>query len=115
MFPFGLSFQPSQDIQEVVGSAIALSVLSSGAIPLYAGVIISAFDCFLILLLDSFGKRKLESVFAVLILVIYAGGRNGCSLSRSRGLVLYSAMLYSLCTCAGDGCFIRKIICCDES
>lgn len=32
------------DIQEVIGSAIAIKILSNGAVPLWAGVIITAFD-----------------------------------------------------------------------
>ena len=32
------------DIQEVIGSAIAIKILSNGALPLWAGVIITAFD-----------------------------------------------------------------------
>eukprot|EP00118_Oscarella_pearsei_P019563 m.208486 g.208486 ORF g.208486 m.208486 type:complete len:571 (+) comp39709_c0_seq31:227-1939(+) len=55
------------DIQEIVGSAIAISLLSYGKIPLYAGAIITAVDTFIILFLEKFGVRKLEAVFAVLI------------------------------------------------
>lgn len=32
------------DIQEVIGSAIAIKILSNGALPLWAGVVITAFD-----------------------------------------------------------------------
>ena len=32
------------DIQEVIGSAIALKILSNGVLPLWSGVIITAFD-----------------------------------------------------------------------
>ncbi|PKI30937.1 hypothetical protein CRG98_048672, partial [Punica granatum] len=32
------------DIQEVIGSAIGIWVLSHGAVPLWAGVVITAFD-----------------------------------------------------------------------
>lgn len=32
------------DIQEVIGSAIAIKILSGGAVPLWAGVLITAFD-----------------------------------------------------------------------
>ena len=32
------------DIQEVIGSAIAIQILSDGAIPLWAGVLITALD-----------------------------------------------------------------------
>ncbi|KAL0294178.1 UNVERIFIED_CONTAM: Metal transporter Nramp2 [Sesamum angustifolium] len=33
------------DIQEVIGSAIAIKILSNGVLPLWAGVLITAFDC----------------------------------------------------------------------
>ncbi|XP_022868240.1 metal transporter Nramp2-like [Olea europaea var. sylvestris] len=55
------------DIQEVIGSAIAIQILSRGMIPLWAGVLITASDCFMFLLLENYGVRKLEAVFAVLI------------------------------------------------
>ena len=32
------------DIQEVIGSAIAIRILSNGVVPLWAGVVITAFD-----------------------------------------------------------------------
>ncbi|KAH6760227.1 natural resistance-associated macrophage protein 3 [Perilla frutescens var. hirtella] len=55
------------DIQEVIGSAIAIKILSQGFLPLWAGVIITALDCFIFLFLENYGVRKLEALFAVLI------------------------------------------------
>ncbi|KAK9284597.1 hypothetical protein L1049_023773 [Liquidambar formosana] len=55
------------DIQEVIGSAIAIKILSNGVVPLWAGVVITALDCFIFLFLENYGVRKLEAVFAVLI------------------------------------------------
>ncbi|XP_031397005.1 metal transporter Nramp3-like isoform X2 [Punica granatum] len=55
------------DIQEVIGSAIAIKILSNGLLPLWFGVVITAADCFIFLLLENYGVRKLEAVFAVLI------------------------------------------------
>ncbi|KAK9165884.1 hypothetical protein Scep_001075 [Stephania cephalantha] len=55
------------DIQEVIGSAIAIKILSNGYLPLWSGVLITAFDCFIFLFLENYGVRKLEAVFAVLI------------------------------------------------
>ncbi|KAJ3691806.1 hypothetical protein LUZ61_020970 [Rhynchospora tenuis] len=55
------------DIQEVIGSSIAMRVLSGGVIPLWAGVIITALDCFIFLFLENYGVRKLEAFFGVLI------------------------------------------------
>ncbi|XLS77766.1 hypothetical protein HN51_061991, partial [Arachis hypogaea] len=58
------------DIQEVIGSAIAIRILSNGFVPLWAGVTITALDCFVFLLLENYGVRKLEAVFAVLIAIM---------------------------------------------
>ncbi|KAG6400329.1 hypothetical protein SASPL_137155 [Salvia splendens] len=55
------------DIQEVIGSAIAIRILSNGFLPLWAGVIITACDCFIFLFLENYGIRKLEAFFGVLI------------------------------------------------
>ncbi|KAL1536498.1 Metal transporter Nramp3 [Salvia divinorum] len=55
------------DIQEVIGSAIAIKILSQGVLPLWAGVIITALDCFIFLFLENYGVRKLEALFAMLI------------------------------------------------
>lgn len=58
------------DMQEVIGTAIAFVLLSGGRIPLYAGVLITACDAFVFLLLDKYGLRKLEAFFAVLIAIM---------------------------------------------
>ncbi|WOH10152.1 hypothetical protein DCAR_0729614 [Daucus carota subsp. sativus] len=55
------------DIQEVIGSAIAIKILSNGVLPLWAGVVITASDCFIFLFLENYGVRKLEALFAFLI------------------------------------------------
>ena len=55
------------DCQEVVGSAIAIRILSGGRIPIYAGCLITAADCFAFMLLDRSGMRKLEALFGIFI------------------------------------------------
>uniref|UniRef100_A0A1I7YCS4 PhoLip_ATPase_C domain-containing protein n=1 Tax=Steinernema glaseri TaxID=37863 RepID=A0A1I7YCS4_9BILA len=55
------------DMQEVIGTAIAFYLLSNGAIPLFAGVLITMVDTFTFLFLDKYGFRKLEFLFAALI------------------------------------------------
>jgi len=55
------------DIQEVIGSAIALNILSFGHIPLWAGVVITTLDCFIFLYVERTGIRKLELLFAIFI------------------------------------------------
>jgi len=58
------------DIQEVIGSAIAIQIISHGKIPLFAGVLVTALDTFTFLLLERYGIRKLEAVFCSLISVM---------------------------------------------
>ncbi|KAI3763024.1 hypothetical protein L1987_53471 [Smallanthus sonchifolius] len=58
------------DIQEVIGSAIAIKILSDGGVPLWGGVLITGFDCFIFLFLENYGVRKLEAVFAGFIVVM---------------------------------------------
>ena len=44
-------------LQEVVGSAIALSLLTGGRLPLWAGVLITAVVSFGLLFIERFGVR----------------------------------------------------------
>lgn len=64
------------DIQEVIGTALALSLLSGGAIPLWAGVLTAAAVAFLLLALERAGVRWLERTFqgfvAVMVLAMGA-------------------------------------------
>ncbi|CAH8463592.1 unnamed protein product [Schistosoma turkestanicum] len=55
------------DMQEVIGTAIAINLLSIGYIPLWAGVLITILDTFTFLFLDKYGLRKLEFFFGLLI------------------------------------------------
>lgn len=55
------------DMQEVVGTAISIYLLSTKIIPLWAGVLITICDTFTFLFLDKYGLRKLESFFALLM------------------------------------------------
>lgn len=45
------------DIQEVIGSAIALNILSRGYMPLWAGVIVTSLDCFIFLYVEQGGEK----------------------------------------------------------
>ena len=56
------------DLAEVLGSAIGLQLLFH--IPLALGVIITALDTFIILLIQRFGVRKLEAIVVGLISII---------------------------------------------
>src|SRR2546421_3192449 len=56
------------DLAEVLGSAVAINLLFG--IPLFWSVVITAFDVLLLLGLQRFGMRMIESVISVLILTI---------------------------------------------
>ncbi|XP_027700095.1 natural resistance-associated macrophage protein 2 isoform X3 [Vombatus ursinus] len=58
------------DMQEVIGSAIAINLLSSGKVPLWGGVLITIADTFMFLFLDKYGLRKLEAFFGFLITIM---------------------------------------------
>lgn len=58
------------DIQEVIGSAIAINLLSNKLVPIWAGVLITGADTFTFLFLEQFGLRKLEAFFCTLITIM---------------------------------------------
>ena len=58
------------DMQEVIGTAIAIYLLSNKAVPLWAGVLITIADTFTFLGLDKYGLRKLEFFFCTLITIM---------------------------------------------
>ncbi|XP_034246130.1 natural resistance-associated macrophage protein 1-like [Thrips palmi] len=55
------------DMQEVIGTAIAFYLLSNRIIKVWQGVLITIFDTFTFLLIDKYGMRKLELLFATFI------------------------------------------------
>lgn len=55
------------DMQEVIGTAIALYIISSKKIPIWGGVLLTIIDTFTFLFLDKYGLRKLEAFFCFLI------------------------------------------------
>ncbi|XP_034662590.1 protein Malvolio isoform X2 [Drosophila subobscura] len=58
------------DMQEVIGTAIAIYLLSNKAVPLWGGVLITIVDTFTFLFLDKYGLRKLEFLFGFLITIM---------------------------------------------
>ncbi|KAG2430797.1 hypothetical protein HXX76_009773 [Chlamydomonas incerta] len=55
------------DVQEVIGSAIALSLLSGGRLPLWAGVLCTAVVSFSLLFIERLGIRVLEGFFGAMV------------------------------------------------
>jgi manganese transport protein len=60
------------DLAEVIGSAIAINLLSGGRIPLAVGVLITACDVLVLLFLQNKGFRFLEALVIVLIATVGA-------------------------------------------
>ncbi|KAL3316713.1 hypothetical protein Ciccas_004635 [Cichlidogyrus casuarinus] len=58
------------DMQEVIGTAIAINLLSVGRIPLWGGVLITIVDTLTFLCIDKYGLRRLEFFFAFLITIM---------------------------------------------
>ena len=91
------------DMQEVIGSAIAFSLLSGGKIPLYAGVLITASDAFVFLLLDKYGLRKLEAFFAMLITIMAVTfGYEYVTVAPDQGKVIYGTLVPHCTNCGSQ-------------
>ena len=58
------------DIQEVIGTSLAVLLLAGGAIKLYQGVLVGAVGAYVLLFLEKFGLRWLEAFFQVLVGVL---------------------------------------------
>ncbi|XP_053564191.1 natural resistance-associated macrophage protein 2 [Bombina bombina] len=88
------------DMQEVIGSAIAINLLSAGVVPLWAGVLITIVDTFFFLFLDKYGLRKLELFFGFLItLMAVTFGYEYITVSPDQGQLL-KGMFFPYC----EGC-----------
>lgn len=57
-------------MQEVIGSSLAIYMLTNRLVPIWAGVLITILDTFTFLFLDKYGLRRLEFFFSVLITVM---------------------------------------------
>ena len=51
----------------MIGTAIALLLLTGGAVPLWAGVLLAAASAYIMLFLERLGVRYLEVLFELLI------------------------------------------------
>jgi manganese transport protein len=58
------------DLAEVLGSAVAINLLTNGHISLFWAVVITAFDVLLLLALQGLGMRLIEAVIVVLVATI---------------------------------------------
>ena len=72
---------------QVIGSAIALLLLSHGAIPLWAGVLLSVSVSFAMLLVERWGITTLEGLFGLLISIMV--GSFAVRLCRESGIQVW--------------------------
>ncbi|XP_055250072.1 natural resistance-associated macrophage protein 2-like [Moschus berezovskii] len=88
------------DMQEVIGSAIAINLLSGGRIPLWGGVLITIADTLIFLFLDKYGLRKLEAFFGFLITIMaLTFGYEYVTVKPSQAQVLQGMFLPSCSGC----------------
>lgn len=96
-------------MQEVIGTAIAIFLLSKGFVPLYVGVFITILDTFTFLLIDRYGIRKLELIFGFLILTMTVSfGYEFVVVKPPIGEVI-SGMVVPWCAGCGKGEFMQAI------
>ncbi|XP_017777462.1 PREDICTED: protein Malvolio-like isoform X1 [Nicrophorus vespilloides] len=97
------------DMQEVIGTAIALFLLSNKHIPLWVGVLITIADTFTFLFLDKYGLRKLELFFGSLILVMAVSFGFEYVISEPNQLEVMKGMFYPWCTDCTSSALIPAI------
>jgi len=94
------------DMQEVIGTAIALFLLSNKHIPLWAGVLITVADTFTFLGLDKYGLRKLEAFFCLLIAIMMGSFGYEYIVSSPDQAELISGMMIPEC----PGCGKKQLL-----
>jgi len=87
------------DIQEVVGSAIAMKLLFG--FPLYIGCLITAFDTFTFMLIHYYGVRKMELIFGSLIFILVVTFSIEFGIAKPDGLSIGKGWLYTECDESG--------------
>ncbi|XP_037036718.1 protein Malvolio isoform X4 [Bradysia coprophila] len=94
------------DMQEVIGTAIAIYLLSNKAVPLWAGTLITIVDTFTFLFLDKYGLRKLEFFFGFLITVMAVTFGYEYNVSAPPQGEVLKGMFFPWCT----GCQSRELL-----
>ncbi|KAH1011845.1 protein Malvolio isoform X5 [Dendroctonus ponderosae] len=94
------------DMQEVIGTAIAIYLLSGTRIPIYGGVLITIVDTFTFLMFDKYGLRKLEAFFGLLITIMGVTFGYEYVTSKPNGLGVLEGMFIPWCS----GCDQRALL-----
>ncbi|KAM4024447.1 natural resistance-associated macrophage protein 1 [Anomaloglossus baeobatrachus] len=97
------------DMQEVIGTAIAFSLLSSGRIPLWGGVLITIIDTLFFLFLDKYGLRKLEAFFALLITIMAVTFGYEYVVVRPDQREVIKGMFYPYCSGCGSDELLQAV------
>lgn len=84
------------DIQEVVGSAIAMKLLFGWQ--LYIGCLITAFDTFTFMLIHYYGVRKMELIFGGLIFILVVTFTIEFGIAKPEGLSIGKGWLFTECS-----------------
>lgn len=63
---------------QVIGTALALLLLTGGALPLWGGVLLAAAGAYTMLFLERLGARWLEALFQALVAGREGSGAPGC-------------------------------------
>ncbi|KAL1502825.1 hypothetical protein ABEB36_007912 [Hypothenemus hampei] len=94
------------DMQEVIGTAIAIYLLSGTKIPIYGGVLITIIDTFTFLMFDKYGLRKLETFFGLLITIMGVTFGYEYVTSKPNGLGVLEGMFIPWC----ENCDSRALL-----
>nr|CDJ91625.1 Natural resistance-associated macrophage protein domain containing protein [Haemonchus contortus] len=97
------------DMQEVIGTAISLYLLSDGYIPLWAGVLITICDTFTFLFLERYGVRKFEAFFAFLIACMAVTFGFEFVESKPDAGELFTGMVLPWCSGCGTPQFLQGV------
>ncbi|XP_066149659.1 protein Malvolio-like isoform X2 [Euwallacea fornicatus] len=94
------------DMQEVIGTAIALYMLSNRKFPIWGGVLVTILDTFTFLFIDNYGLRKLEAFFIFLISIMTVTFGFEYGTSKPDSLEVLKGLFVPWC----EGCDNRAIL-----
>uniref|UniRef100_A0A4W3GZZ6 Natural resistance-associated macrophage protein 1 n=1 Tax=Callorhinchus milii TaxID=7868 RepID=A0A4W3GZZ6_CALMI len=90
------------DMQEVIGTAIAINLLSNQWVPLWGGVLITIGDTLGFLFLDKYGLRKLEAFFGFLIAIMAVTFGYEYVMVRPNQVQVVKGLFYPYCAGCGQ-------------
>ncbi|XP_051881993.1 natural resistance-associated macrophage protein 1-like [Pristis pectinata] len=97
------------DMQEVIGTAIAINLLSNQRVPIWGGVLITIVDTIVFLFLDKYGLRKLEAFFVLLIAIMaFTFGYEYVVVKPDQGEVV-KGLFYPYCAGCGSNELLQAV------